>query len=140
MSKTIDTFRGEYAFLSNFYEVPVRYGNLIYDSAEAAFQAAKCLNLADRLPFARMKPGEAKRAGRRCQLRPDWESVKVDVMRDVLAAKFENPVLRRKLLDTEDAVLIEGNNWNDTFWGVCRGKGENMLGRLLEELRENLRH
>jgi hypothetical protein len=39
------------------------------------------------------------------------------------------------LLDTSDKVLIEENNWNDTFWGVCNGVGENNLGRLLMQVR-----
>lgn len=40
---------------------------------------------------------------------------------------------------TGDAELIEGNNWGDTFWGVCNGRGENMLGKLLMEIRDYLR-
>ena len=48
------------------------------------------------------------------------------------------PELRTKLADTEDEELIEGNTWNDTYWGVCRGVGENHLGKLLMEVREML--
>jgi predicted NAD-dependent protein-ADP-ribosyltransferase YbiA (DUF1768 family) len=43
------------------------------------------------------------------------------------------------LLETGDAELIEGNDWGDTFWGVCGGKGNNFLGKLLMEVRKELR-
>ena len=46
-------------------------------------------------------------------------------------------MLRQQLLDTGDAELVEGNSWNDTFWGVSArtGKGKNWLGRLLMQVR-----
>ena len=40
---------------------------------------------------------------------------------------------------TDDVELIEGNEWSDTFWGVCRGQGENWLGKILMKTRDNLR-
>jgi predicted NAD-dependent protein-ADP-ribosyltransferase YbiA (DUF1768 family) len=61
-------------------------------------------------------------------------------MRFGLALKFSDPVLREMLLDTGDAILEEGNMWNDTFWGIDlnTGKGQNHLGRLLMERRAEL--
>jgi predicted NAD-dependent protein-ADP-ribosyltransferase YbiA (DUF1768 family) len=56
-------------------------------------------------------------------------------MRQVLVRKFSHPELRAALLSTGDALLVEGNHWGDIFWGVCRGEGENWLGRLLMALR-----
>lgn len=70
-------------------------------------------------------------------LRPDWEEVKDDVMYTVCKAKFlQNPGLLKKLLDTGDAELIEGNTWNDQIWGVCNGSGENRLGKILMRIRD----
>jgi len=121
---TIDSFRGEHDYLSNFYSCPVEYDGLTYQNTEAAFQAAKCVD---------------RNVGRKVDLREDWETVKIDVMRDVLKSKFSlNSELREKLIATGDVELIEGNHWNDRFWGVCRGKGQNHLGKLLMELREIL--
>jgi ribA/ribD-fused uncharacterized protein len=71
--------------------------------------------------------------------RADWEAVKLEVMKEILRLKFSEPSLREALLATGDAPLIEANTWNDTFWGVCRGRGQNHLGRLLEEVREEIR-
>ena len=139
MTTTIAQFRGDYAFLSNFYRSTVLYGGDLYPSSEAAFQAAKTLDPARRRPFQSMSPGEAKRAGRALPLRPDWEDVKLHVMAEVLTAKFSDPTLRAKLLATGDAKLIEGNTWGDTFWGMCRGEGTNWLGVLLMDLRRQLR-
>ena len=135
---TITDFEGEYEFLNNFYEVPVQYEGVKYRSSEAAFQASKSLNLAERESFSAMPPDEAKRAGYRVKLREDWEEVKVSVMEEVLRAKFtQNPELMEKLSATGQALLVEGNDWRDTFWGfdVNLGYGVNMLGQLLMKIR-----
>jgi predicted NAD-dependent protein-ADP-ribosyltransferase YbiA (DUF1768 family) len=71
--------------------------------------------------------------------RQDWDDIKVDVMRYGLTYKFsdKNPVLLQKLIDTKGVELVEYNWWNDKFWGVCSktGVGDNMLGKLLMEIR-----
>ena len=62
-------------------------------------------------------------------------------MHDIVYAKFsQNPILRQKLINTQDMILIENNTWNDTFWGVCNGVGENHLGKILMEVREELKN
>ena len=140
MSKVIDSFRGEFYWLSNFYSCAVHFEGLTFSNTEAAFQAAKTLDMEEREKFVGLSPLIAKRKGRRVKLRSDWEAVKIEVMREVLRCKFsQNPELKAKLIATGDSELIEGNNWNDRFWGVCRGKGQNHLGRLLMELRAELK-
>ena len=139
MSNVIDSFRGEFDWLSNFYQCQVEFEGMNFSNVEAAFQAAKCLDMKERERFFGLSGGQAKRLGRRVELRSDWEEVKIDIMRQVLKSKFtQNPELREKLIATGDTELIEGNNWNDTFWGVCRGKGRNHLGKLLMEVRAEL--
>jgi len=133
----IAEFQGQYRWLSNFHLTPVVYEGQVYPSSENAYQAAKTLG--DRSAFLHVTPGVSKKLGRRVKLRPDWEAVKVDVMRDVLRSKFALPDLAQMLLETGDQPLIEGNTWNDTFWGVCRGKGQNRLGLLLMEIRSELK-
>ena len=135
----IDNFAGKYAFLSNFYMVYVDYEGLTYTSSEAAFQAAKTFDLEEKKRFADMSPKEVKRAGRRIPLREDWEEVKDDVMYAVCKEKFRNPDLRDRLLATGDEELVEGNTWNDRYWGVCKGEGENKLGKILMRIREEIR-
>ena len=139
MSEVIDQFRGEFDWLSNFFQCQVEFEGLTFGNTEAAFQAAKSMDGNVREEFVGLAAGQAKRLGRRVELRPDWEDVKIDIMRQVLKSKFtQNPELGEKLIATGDAELIEGNNWNDRFWGVCRGVGKNHLGKLLMEVRAEL--
>ena len=135
----IDKFDGEYAFLSNFFEVPVNYNGLLYRNSEAAFQAQKTINQNERLQFVNLNASHSKRLGRTIELRKDWESIKIRVMYEICLAKFsQNPELAKKLIKTGDNILIEGNTWNDTFWGVCNGEGRNNLGKILMRIRAEL--
>ena len=137
---TISSFRGEFWFLSNFYAASIWVDGERYATVEHAYQAAKTDDPASRrLIREAATPAIAKRLGRCCGLAPDWDSRRLGVMLDLVRKKFENPLLRAMLLATEDAVLVEGNTWNDTFWGVCRGRGENWLGRILMQVREECR-
>lgn len=136
----IDSFRGEYFFLSNFCEVPVMYDGITYLNNEAAFQAQKTLNKEQRLDFAMLNPSQAKKKGRSVSLRPDWEEIKINVMYEICKAKFtQNENLKRSLLNTGNAELIEGNNWGDKIWGQVNGIGENNLGKILMKIREELK-
>lgn len=135
----IDRFIGEYEFLSNFYPSEVEYKGIKFPTVEHAFQASKCKTKEEMQKFTEYEtPGKAKRAGRKVDLRDGWETVKLFVMEELLRQKFSNPAMARKLLDTGGIVLVEGNHWNDTFWGVCDGKGENHLGILLMKIRKEL--
>lgn len=142
LKKDITSFRGCFEFLSNFYEAPIEYDGLRFGSGEAAFQAQKCVDREERMSFQNMRPSEAKRAGRRVLLRPDWEQVKVKLMEEIVRAKFtQNHELAQMLLSTGDRLIQEGNTWHDTCWGVDSktGEGENHLGKILMRVREELR-
>lgn len=135
----IDSFRGDFGFLSNFHEATIYVEGERYKSVEHAYQAYKTLDAESRKLVREAKtPGQAKKLGQAVALRADWNDVKVDLMRQFVKKKFENPFLRPLLGATGEAILIEGNTWNDTFWGVCRGVGENWLGKILMEVREEI--
>lgn len=135
----IDSFRGKYFFLSNFYKAPVIYDGLQYHSNETAFQAQKTLDERRRLFFIKVDPSRAKRLGRSLSLREDWEDIKDKIMYDICMAKFtQNLDLKQKLLDTKNEELVEGNDWGDCYWGKCNGKGENKLGKILMTIRKEL--
>lgn len=142
--ETINGFRGEYRFLSNFWPCYLVYDNLVYPTAEHAYQAAKVAN-PDIKTMIRdcPTPAEAKDYFETHNMKPDHDwtvDKKLLVMEELLMIKFEgkDPLLTRALLATGDAELIEGNTWNDTFWGVCDNTGENNLGRLLMKVRQEL--
>lgn len=138
--KTIDSFTGQYRFLSNFYPSEVELVGVMYPTVEHAYQASKTLIPTEReIIRAAKTPGQAKALGRRVSIVPEWNQIRIGIMRDLLSKKFANKVLRAEIVETGDAQLVEGNYWNDTFWGVCRGKGQNWLGKLLMEVREELK-
>jgi ribA/ribD-fused uncharacterized protein len=126
----INNLRG--TFLSNFYDCRVIYEGIWYRNAESAYQASKLDSRKARLQFQGLTGAQAKALGRTVELRDDWEDVKLSNMYDVVSAKFANNTgLRMKLMMTGDEEIVEENTWGDTYWGVCQGKGENHLGKIL---------
>ncbi len=138
--KPIDSFSGAYRFLSNFYPAAVEYQGQVYPTSEHAYQAAKTLDEGERrLIRETPSPGTVKRLGMTVTLRKDWEEVKLQVMEQILLTKFSERSIRAQLLHTYDRQLVEGNTWGDTYWGVCKGVGENRLGVILMKVRATLR-
>jgi ribA/ribD-fused uncharacterized protein len=139
----IDSFTNEYRFLSNFFPAEIFYEGILYPTVEHAYQAAKSNDFIERFQISLIPAslaGAAKREGRKVQIdERRWNSQKVKIMRDLLRIKFSHPRLKELLIDTEEEFLVEGNSWGDTFWGVCHGKGKNILGLLLMNTRTWLR-
>ena len=139
----IMSFRGEYSFLSNFYEGKVfTYKGLKFNNTEAPFHAEKCWSRAKE--FEMIRPLQSKRLGRKVLMRRDWDQIKDRVMYDVCYAKFtQDPVLKAKLLATGNRELVEGNTHGDRCWGMTCSNGvwigENRLGKVLMKLRDDLR-
>lgn len=140
--KVISSFSDEYSFLSNFYPCHIDYEGIQYPSTEHAFQAAKTFDVGLREFIAGMDTcGKAKRYARRMPIDvASWEERKLKVMEDILRIKFSNSDLKQRLLDTGDAILIEGNTWGDTFWGQVNDKGQNNLGKILMKIREDIKN
>jgi hypothetical protein len=139
MTDRIDQFSGKYRFLSNFYP-GAGPGQSAYATVEHRFQATKAADEKE-AAWVRTAPtaAEAKRRGRRVRMRADWDQVKIGVMLICIRDKFKDPALRRLLLATEDTHLEEGNTWGDTFWGTVNGRGQNHLGRILMQVRSEIR-
>lgn len=137
--KQIKGFFGDYRWLSNFEPCLVEYCGLVFNSSEAAYQAAKCKKVDGMKSFISLSASEAKKQGRIAPLRSDWEIVKLDIMEKILISKFyKNFYLKSLLINTGDKHLEEANWWHDTFWGTCFGIGENNLGKLLMKVRTKL--
>lgn len=143
----ISDFRGDHDFLSNFYPAEVVFEGVAYPTVEHAFQAAKTHDYALRRKIrSAASPSSAKAMGRKLKRRDDWLSVSLTIMEELVRTKFRHhPDLRARLLATADAELIEGNNWGDEFYGCVwdskKGawRGENHLGRILMQVRDELR-
>ena len=152
----INSFRGRYYFLSNFYPCKIEHKGITYPSVEHYYVALKVTQmqfidgvyytapdfreLIARIPDA----GDVKKLGSRVKVRQDWEEKKLDFMNWGIREKFKDPKLCEMLLDTGNLELIEGNFWHDVFWGQCscpkcNSIGENHLGKILMKIREELR-
>jgi ribA/ribD-fused uncharacterized protein len=129
-------FRNEYAFLSNMYLLPDG------KSVEHYFQALKCVNVEERnAVLASASPSDAKKQGRNVEIRSDWLKVREGFMLACLRYKFSTfPHLAEMLLATASVELVEENWWNDKYWGVCKNEGENVLGKLLMKVRDELKN
>ena len=148
----IDSFTGRWNFLSNFFPVEIEHQGIKYPSVEHYYVAMKVKNdqqidgkyigyVDCRELISKIKtPGEAGRFGRTLKIRKDWDNVKFDVMLWGVREKFKKEELKEMLLNTGDQQLIEGNFWNDTYWGVCKGVGENNLGKILMRVREEVKN
>jgi len=133
----IEEFRGIYSFLSNFYICPVPYAGVLWKSAEHAYQAAKTNDAIWKQKIAdAATPAEAKRLGKQAPMKVFWDLNKDRVMEEIERNKYSyNPWLRKKLDGTYPHELIEGNWWGDTYWGICKGVGQNKLGKILMSIR-----
>ena len=110
----INSFDGEYDFLSNFYECPILWKGNLYRNSESIYQSYKTL---DNVPFDFTKTtgSQAKKISKKLNVRPDWNKIKFDLMYEICQEKFnQNTDIAQKLMNTGDAILIEGNYWGDT--------------------------
>jgi ribA/ribD-fused uncharacterized protein len=134
--------RDEFGEFSNFAAFPVKIDGKRWPTSEHYFQAQKFADAGDREEVRRAKtPAIAARLGRSRtkKIRRDWDGVRVEVMRRVLHAKFtQHAELRALLISTGTRRIVEHTD-NDSFWADGGdGHGQNMLGRLLMELRAQL--
>lgn len=132
-------FKDNYFFLSNFYpcniELELNGKVCKFINSEAAFQAQKNLAIADK--FSRIKGLEAKRIGKELNITtPDWDHYRLYAMANALNGKFKNKLLLVQLKSVDEPI-VEDNYWHDTFWGVCKGEGKNMLGKMLTFIKDN---
>lgn len=138
----IKEFQGEFRWLSNFAPCTIKLGGRTFPSVEAAYMSAKsddwrwkefCSDTSN-------SAGQIKKASKAVSLVDNWEAIKVQVMRECVTQKFNQEPYKTKLKATGNTKIQEGNMWNDKFWGVClkTGYGQNILGKLLMEIRETL--
>lgn len=146
MAETINFYstKGEYGCFSNFSRHSVKLEGEMWPTSEHYFQAKKFEGTRHETEVRKAgSPREAADMGRdrKRPLRADWEQVKDDIMRTVVRAKFtQHEALRKTLLSTGDAILVE-HTVNDRYWGDGGdGSGKNMLGKILMEIREELKN
>lgn len=132
-------FKDEYFFLSTFYIMPMTLEiggkECKFLNVEAAYQAQKNPEIADK--FSQVKGLEAKRMDDKLKITvSDWSNYKLVAMANALHAKFSNRILFVQLKDIKEDI-IHDNYWKDTYWGVYKGEGKNILGKMLMNIRDN---
>lgn len=139
----IDSFRGQYAWLSNMTPVKIIYDGIEYPSVEHAYMSAKSHNMEwkSRCADGQISARQIKAESRGIFVIENWHDIKLDVMRECINQKFSQEPYKTQLEETGDLYIQEGNWWNDTFWGVVikTGIGENNLGKLIMEKRDENR-
>jgi len=136
----IESFTGKNVWLSNFYvHSTIWINDWAANTVEHLYQAHKASGSLEAHHILKcVTAADAKRIGNKIELPPDWDAKKTSIMETILRKKFEIPELREKLISTDGQILIEGNWWKDTYWGVCNGVGLNKLGELLMKLRQEI--
>lgn len=137
------SLHGEYGCFSNFAAYPVTLKGRVWPTNEHYFQAQKFAGTEHEEAVRLAKtPKLAANMGRSRErpLRADWEQAKDGIMAEVVRAKFtQHADLRRILLETGDATIVE-HRAKDSYWGDGPdGSGKNMLGRILMRVRDELR-
>lgn len=135
---------------------PFKYNGMEYSSVENAFHAQKVDDNDERVEEYRLalstivdeplKPNEAKKFGGKKSfgengftLRPDWDKVKLKIMKEITREYYlSNPEFRDKLINTGNKKLVHSGFRIDDYWGVKKTGGENNHGKILMELREEL--
>lgn len=136
--------RTTHGYLSNFSRHTIQLDNKRWPTVEHYFQAMKFPNDPERQERIRRadNPKLAKKIAweKDARIRSDWDNIRSDIMLKALRAKFtQHPELQRDLLDTGSEELIEHTR-NDSYWGDGGdGVGQNKLGQLLMQIRNELK-
>lgn len=137
-------FKNDKFFLSNMYPCDIYIDGIRYSSAENFYMSMKFGGVNDTISYElrNCPPKMSKIIANKNKnlIRDDWHDIKVSVMKIAVTAKFtQNTDILLKLFSTEEDYLEERNDWYDTFWGTYKGNGKNMLGKILMEVRDNLK-
>jgi hypothetical protein len=149
VAKEIQFYRANekpYGAFSNLFRRSMLFEGREFPTAEHAYQAGKARkDDVKEWILSAPTPGLVAMAAHGLytwDIVPDWAQIKYDRMREVLRAKFaQHEDLKELLLSTGNARLVEAGrvvNIVNTTWGEVNGKGKNMLGILLMEVRDQL--
>lgn len=138
-------YEQDFYVLSNFSSFTLMWKGWRFDTSEAAYHWEK-FTLSPHIAMDILSAPSAHEAFKIANdmkhlRRPDWDQVKTDIMRNILRAKVkQHEYVRRKLLATGDRELVE-DSWRDDYWGWGPNRdGQNMLGKLWMEIREEVRN
>jgi len=144
--KIIGFYEREFYTFSNFSSFAVDWNGRRWQTSEHAYQAAHFIETDPKLYEKIYKCRSAHEAFKIAKANADkapknWHDIKVKMMEEIVALKLaQNPYVKKKLLQTEDLLLVEDSP-KDSFWGWGPDrKGRNELGKIWMKLRDNLRN
>ncbi len=132
----------EYGFLSNLYKSPILFEGREFPTVEHAYQFGKYEDSEIREWV--MKAPQPYLVAIVSHSLPHWDvvsnwsEIKKQRMYEILKVKFKDPDLRKRLINTKNAVLVEDSS-TDSIWGIGKkGTGRNLLGKLLMKVRKEI--
>lgn len=132
----ITRFKDGYYFLSNYFPSEIWLGGRRYPTVEHFYQANKADSFQAHKYISDAKtPGGARDNANEITIRHDWDAVRIPIMRLGLILKFDIEELGDMLLNTGIQEIVSDSG---TFWGLQNGIGENHLGKLLMEVRDQV--
>jgi len=134
----ITALKGDYEFLAMTYIYPITVDGITYTNAEAAFWSQRIKDKKARNKLSRLSAMKARAKALQAEPIDDWDETKDDILKRILEIKFKDESLRKKLLSTGDAMILNNNTYRDEYYGIYNGKGKNILGKMLMELRSSL--
>ena len=141
--KQIFFYEHDFYIFSNFSAFTLEWKGKLWPTSEQAYQAEKFDDeeMKETIRTASSAHEAYKYAeSNKNKRRDDWDNIKLSVMKEILREKVnQHPYVKKKLLDSGDKELIE-DSWRDSYWGWGPNKdGENHLGKLWMEIREEVR-
>lgn len=141
--KQIFFYENEFYVFSNYSSFQIEWKGKLYPTSEHVYHSEKFddENLKEQIRNTRSAHDSPKTAeANKDKYRKNWSEIKVRIMKEILLAKVaQHPYIKKKLLESSDKELIE-DSWRDDFWGWGPNKdGENHLGKLWMEIREEVR-
>ena len=133
----------EYKRLSNIQPCKIILDEIEYNSIEHAYVSAKSNDPEWQIYCqTETNPIKVKKQGRALQLPDNWNTLKIQIMKECINQKYNQEPYHTLLMSTGTKYIQEGNWWNDTFWGVDLKTdppiGQNLLGKLIMEKRSSL--
>ena len=136
---SVTAFKNEYEFLSMTYNSSITVDGITYSNAESAFWAQRVKDVNARFKYTRLSGNKARAKALQAVPIDDWDESKNEILKKILRIKFSDDTLKKKLLDTGTAKLKNNNTYRDDYYGIYMNRGKNLLGKFLEELREELK-
>lgn len=138
----IHTLEGK---LDIFFPFEVNFGGVTFPSVGHAFESARSLE--ESWVRTCINPNSTKeilyRRHEELEIVPNWNQIKLKLMFDLITQKYSDKKLKAELLDTKGQNIEAGGEDASEFWGknwaVEPNTGENWLGRIIMEVRSNLR-